>query len=47
MKRFCLFLTGCLLATLQSLAAPLFNPGSGVVEYNAYKPFADRPVKIH
>ena len=47
MKRFCLFLSGCLLMALQSLAAPLFNPGSGVVEYNAYKPFADRPVKIH
>ena len=47
MKRFFLFLSCCLLTALPSLAAPLFQPGSGVVEYSAYKPFSDRPVKIH
>lgn len=47
MKRFVLFLTCCLLTALQSLAEPLFTPGSGVVEYNAYKPFSSRPVRIH
>ena len=47
MKRFYLLLSCCLLTALPGLAAPLFQSGSGVVEYNAYKPFADRPVKIY
>ena len=47
MKRFFLLLSCCLLTALQGLAAPLFRPGSGVVAFNAYKPFADRPVNIY
>ena len=47
MKRFFLLLSCCLLMAVQGLAAPLFQPGSGVVAFTAYKPFADRPVNIY
>lgn len=47
MKRFFLLFFGCLLMALPGLATPLFHPGSGVVAFTAYKPFADRPVNIY
>ena len=47
MNRFFLLLSCCFLMAAQGLAAPLFQPGSGVVAFTAYKPFADRPVNIY
>ena len=47
MNRSFLLLSCCLLMAVQGLAAPLFQPGSGVVAFTAYKPFADRPVNIY
>ena len=47
MKRFCLLLLCCGLLACHGSAAPLFHPGTGVVAFDACKPFADRPVMIH